>query len=222
MQVCWKCLCTKGTENLEWCYNNVSSSAPWRSSIYVQLPWTHEPTLSKTVGFSVKMIQIDVLHAFHLGWGRDLIASALRVLCTRRGFFLRATQELRLRSATLRLRSFVEQNHLTLTISKLTKANISWKADTYPEMRCKGFDTYVILRWLAYEVQCKDCGNNDLATVPCFLCNLCDFRLFFCGDLIWWPYGTRYLAECLLRHCGVRTLGADLWHMEICFCRMLK
>ena len=167
LQVCWLCEATKGTTDVETSYSNIADTAPWRQTIRTSDPWSSEakPTLSDTLGFSVDQLGVDILHIFHLGVGRDLCGSAIKLLASKRGYWNGRTQEARLRFATKRLKWWASQNHYSLSMSKLSKANISWKSDCFPELKAKGFDTFVTLRWLVWEVQFKDPGNDVLATV---------------------------------------------------------
>lgn len=164
--MCWKCLATKGEDAVDNCYTNADPGAPWRYTFYSQLPWgAVPPEFVNLVGFDVKMINIDIMHAWHLGVGRDLAGGAIQQLAKLRWFWHGRTQEDRLANATARLRRFCKQRNLLLTLRKLTKANLRWKTDCYPEVRCKAYDTYIILSWLADEVTNQNCGDDDLSTV---------------------------------------------------------
>lgn len=166
LKVCWRCNATKGTADVDWCYSNVSPSAPWRGSLWSQDPWPQNvvPSLTGLLGFSVRMLGVDLLHIFHLGVGRDLCGSAVRILVTKRGYWRGRNQEERLKFATQRLKSYAKQHGYSLTMSKLSKQSLNWKADAYPELKAKGFDCFVVLRWLISEIDNKDIGNDTLAT----------------------------------------------------------
>ena len=145
--MCWKCHATKGSENLDFCYTNVASDAGWLSTEYCTLPWSVTPELSKLPGFSLRMLALDTLHIFHLGIGRDLVGSILRVLCTLR-FWVGNNLDQRLASASVQLKQSARAHRLQLRLRKLTKANLNWRSSEYPESHTKGFDTYIILKWL--------------------------------------------------------------------------
>ena len=166
-QVCWKCKATKGQDDVQYCYTNMSLGAPWRATFYSEDPWDEQPGLAQTIGFNIRMIQIDCLHAWHLGTGRDLCGGAIKYLVKRPGFFSGRTQDARLAHASERLKEFCKQRGLRPSLRKLTKANVSW-GGWYPELRCKGFDTYLVLLWLVDEILSRDAGHDDLSTVPCF------------------------------------------------------
>lgn len=38
-------------------------------------------------------------------------------------------------------------------MKKLSKQNLTWVSDAYPEMKCKGHDTCIILAWLCHELE---------------------------------------------------------------------
>ena len=159
-------MATKGTHDESWSYSNVSEDSPWRSTLYSQLPWPQHvvPSLTGILGFSIKMIGVDILHIWHLGVGRDLCASAIKILTCKRGYWRGRNQEERLKVATQRLKWYAKQHGHTLTLSKLSKQSLSWKTDSFPELKSKGYDCFVVLRWLVWEVGNKDIGNDTLAT----------------------------------------------------------
>ena len=168
LKVCWKCKANKGTADAAWCYSNVDVSAPWRSTMYAEAPWPPNitPSLAKTIGFSVAMLGVDLLHIWYLGVGRDLCASAIRILARCRWYWHGNNVDSRLDFATQRLKWFAGQHHLKLAMSRITKQNLNWKNDSYPEMRVKGYDCSVVLRWLVWEMSQKDLDNDLLSTVP--------------------------------------------------------
>ena len=167
-QVCWKCEATKGNGSpLEMAYTNLADDAPWKATLYTSLPWRSQPELTGLVGFDLRMLQIDLLHAWHLGVGRDLCGGAIQQLAKQRNFWAGRNIDARLANATARLRAFAKSQSLTVALRRLSKASVNWKSDEYPELRAKGYDTYVVLKWLVHEVSAKDCGDDLLAKVPC-------------------------------------------------------
>ena len=149
------CLADKGTRSMEYCYTDVSSQARWRQTYGVRAPYAYAPSYLQLPGFEFSMVRPDVLHVFHLGVGRDLIGSAMRVLLQKSaGLFPGRTQALRLRAASERLLGFAAAHGYSLGIRRLTTANLGFQKKGYPELRGKGYDTFVILRWLISE--CKD------------------------------------------------------------------
>ena len=165
LQICWVCLCTKGSQDVQWSFTNLNEDSPWMSVLYQQDPWSVRPSLADVDGFTLRMLSIDLLHAFHLGVGRDLCGSAIRVLASqRRGLWPGSSIDARLEVATGRLRDFARQNKLSLTLKKLTKSNLTWESLKYPEIKCKGYDTYIVLKWLVEEVTMQDCGDDFLAS----------------------------------------------------------
>ena len=134
-------------------YTNCADDAAWRDTIYTTLPWPddQEPSLSKLPGFNLKMLGLDILHVFHLGTGRDLVGSAIRVLARLR-FWHGNNLDQQLASASVSMRSYAKQQRLPLRLKRLTKVNLNWKSHEYPEVHCKGYDTYVLLKWLEFEM----------------------------------------------------------------------
>ena len=107
------------------------------------------------------MLRPDVLHIWHLGVGRDLLASAIVVLVKQR-FFPGRTIDIRLGVASRSLRDFAKANHYNLSRRNLNKQCLNWKSAEYPELKTKGFDTAIIGMWLSDLVEKQDIGNDDM------------------------------------------------------------
>ena len=144
------CKATKGLtpETLPLAYTNVNDDAPWVATINSDAAWYYEPAYTSLDGFHVTLIQADILHAYHLGTGRDLIGSALVHMLEKRGFFDGNNIEARLASATVDLRRFCKANRLPLKLHKLSRSKLNWTGSGMPELRSSGYDTYVVNKWL--------------------------------------------------------------------------
>ncbi|CAL1158798.1 unnamed protein product [Cladocopium goreaui] len=160
-KVCWKCEATKGNTDMTNAYTDVAEHAPWKATLWTSLPWpiSEVPELTKVTGFDVKMISADLLHTWHLGCGRDLAGSCIKVLVGLRYFHGRSIER-SLAQATAQLKRFAKLHKHSLVLRKLTKANLNWS--DYPELRCKGFDTFVVLAWLQHEFSLQ--SKLDLMT----------------------------------------------------------
>ena len=142
----------------------MNDDSPWMNTFFTQDPWSVRPALADVDGFTMRMLSIDLLHAFHLGVGRDLCGSAIRIFASQRwGIWSGSNIEARLEFATSRLKAFASRNRLSLTLKKLSQSNLTWETLKYPELKCKGYDTYIVLKWLVEEVTLQDCGNDLLA-----------------------------------------------------------
>ena len=147
-------------------WTNLSPGAAWRGTMYDANPWDFTPSLPNLTGFDVRMIGMDLLHLFHLGVGRDMIGSAMRILC-RCEIFSGSNLDKKLAMASAWLRRYVKQSKLQLALKKFTKSNLGWNSKEYPEIHCKGYDTYVILKWLVHEVipSSPEKVPDDVATI---------------------------------------------------------
>ena len=110
--------------------------------------WEDAPPFSLLPGFNLRMIGVDILHAWHLGVCRDLIGSVLRVLSKLKIFRRGGNLEDQLSAASSSLRNFAKSRRLSLNLRRLSKSNLNWRSDAYPEAHCKGYDSYIILLWL--------------------------------------------------------------------------
>ena len=141
------------------------------------------PALCGLLGFNLQMLGVDLLHSWHLGVGRDLCASAIRFLATKRWYWRGRTQEGRLKTATQRLKWYAKNHKLALALGKLSKQSLNWKSDQFPELKAKGYDCYVVLKWLSWEVENKDIGNDLLATATS-MCIRFGFFMFTCLQVL--------------------------------------
>jgi hypothetical protein len=149
-QICWMCLASKGKRSLQHAFSDTRPTAGWRATLWASLPWDVESVLLQLVGFEVFMIMIDLMHAFHLGVGRDILGSALKTILRGKEFFNGSTIEKRMHAATMNMKKWAQDTKTSIRLKKLTKNNLTWKSDTYPELKCKAADTSAILSWLAH------------------------------------------------------------------------
>ena len=134
-------------------FTDLRPDSAWSATEYQQDPWSFTPSYSLLEGFSITMIQADLLHVFHLGVARDLIGSTLALFIKDKLIFSGATQADRLREATTNLKSFARGAKLPLKLHRLTKRKLGWDSKSYPEFRGSGYDAFVVLRWLVQVVQ---------------------------------------------------------------------
>ena len=172
------CRATKGSDgNASLCFTNVGAQASWRQTFFDSEPWVLKPAFMDLPAFRLEMLAPDVLHVFHLGIGRDLVASALRVLTKNQDVFVGRTQALRLRCATDRLLDFANHHGHQLSIKRLSSKTLGFKSKKYPEAHCKGFDCYVILRFLVQQVEQNPPPRPSLALWGALGCRQCSFCL---------------------------------------------
>lgn len=117
------------------------------------------------------MLTIDLLHAFHLGAGRDLVGGLIKYLAQHGGFLVGANQKQRLESAyTLCTQFLRDQGRERLSISGFHKARLNWGTD-FPSLRSKGADTYLILWWLAEDFLPSAPGVSPLVVLCAQSCH---------------------------------------------------
>ena len=81
--ICFRC---RATKNLEYQMTDMSEQALWRTSGHPDEVWHSPPALSNLHEFSLAIVSLDILHMYHIGVGRDIVASVL-VLLLRAGIF---------------------------------------------------------------------------------------------------------------------------------------
>ena len=156
---------------MDYCYTNLNEDAAWRSTLWSSLPWSETPELASCRGFDIKMIAADLLHVWHLGTARDLLGSCMKLLVKLR-YFPGATIEKSLARASVRVKNFAKANKLSLALGRFTKQNLTWTTGAYPEVKCKGYDSYIILAWLADEFA-KDPPSSADAALQTVLDEMC-------------------------------------------------
>ena len=82
-EICFKCCATK---DLRCPYTDVAPSADWRSRQRDEDLWHERPAIADLCHFSLRLITPDILHTYHLGVGRDVVASVLTLLLKGRQF----------------------------------------------------------------------------------------------------------------------------------------
>ena len=170
-QICWMCLATKGSHDLEMAYTNIAETAAWRETTYAVCPWEDPPSLSMLPGFQLQMLSIDILHVFHLGCGRDIIGSTIRVLARQR-FWRGSNLDQQLAAASVSLKAYASENGLNLRVRRLTKQNLNWKSAEYPEAHIKGADTFAIMKWLGHAMEAGGrCEPPPLIKTLIWACN---------------------------------------------------
>lgn len=71
------CAVCKATRGLQVPLTDLSDSAGWRSQLRDGEVWFARPPLANLRNFSMRLVTFDIMHTFHLGFGRDLAASVL-------------------------------------------------------------------------------------------------------------------------------------------------
>lgn len=153
-EVCFRCAATKGNYDFSCCYTDVSENAAWRSRGIGPM-WTIAPAMSGLIGFSEKLIALDLLHVFHLGVARDLCGTGFKLLCKGRDYYSGSKIDKRLLQLTKDLKDWCKRHGHVLSLTKVNKDTIKWKSGECPELRAKGADTLVCLRFLCDKLHQK-------------------------------------------------------------------
>ena len=134
-------------------YSNINDDAPWRPTEFVRDPWDVEPALMKLVGFSVRMVSLDIMHAFHLGIGRDIVGASIKILCKSKNHFLGRNIALRLSQLMKECKAYAQRHGLQLSFGRLKKSNLQWSNSKCPELKASAADTVVFLGYLSEKMQ---------------------------------------------------------------------
>ena len=173
-----------GRQNFDTVYTDVSETAGWRGAMHLDghcpLPWTDEPAFAKLHYFTLSMVRIDYMHTFHLGVGRDLVGSALKIMASSKHWFAGRNINARLQQIITAVKVFAKQNKKQVSISKLSKNALGWS--DCPEFKGSAADTAVFLQWLAKTLveMPPPPPHQGLEGVVWVANHICEF-LFTCG-----------------------------------------
>ena len=165
-------------------YSNINDDAPWRPTEYTRLPWGVQPALALLCGFSLSMIGLDIMHAFHLGVGRDVIGATIKILCRKKGIYNGNKIQVRLSQLMAECKAYAASVGKYLTFGKLKKSNLQWRNDKCPELRGSAADTKIFLGFLNEKLQTVDLPEDYQGLTACvwaanmFITNLSNAGFF--------------------------------------------
>ena len=153
-QVCYRCNATKGNQDVAYVYTDLSEGAAWRTDLDIPQLWEKPPAMSNLSEFDSTSIALDLLHIFHLGIARDLVGSGMKLLCRKRNeFYSGANISARLGQLSRELHAWVKACGLQLSLRKIKRENLKWRATCCPEIRCKAADAIICLQFLARKLE---------------------------------------------------------------------
>ena len=152
-QICLRCLASKGNADVGFCYTDISSAAKWRTEDVLAAAWDTEPSMAGLREFGEDVVAFDLLHVFHLGVLRDLLGSGLKLLCQNKSYYNARTIPKRLQAMTKEVKRWAQTNKVWLSLRKISKQTLVWKADRCPELRAKASDSLALLRFLSFKLQ---------------------------------------------------------------------
>ena len=177
-EVCFRCEASLGRRRPAMIYSNINDDAPWRRTEFLRNPWDEEPALMQLVGFSVPMISLDIMHAFHLGIGRDIVGASIKILCKKKNHFPGRNIGLRLGQLMKECKAYATRHGLQLSFGRLKKSNLQWSNSKCPELKASASDTAVFLGYLSEKLQAVQIDEPYQALTACvwaantFACNL--------------------------------------------------
>ena len=152
-QVCFRCTASKGNDVFGTVFTDVSSAAQWRLEEAGPI-WDVQPAVSRLFGFSEKLVSLDLLHVCHLGIMRDFLGTGFKLLTRKKDeYYSGQNITKRLSQLFAELKRFCKDNKLVLSMQRLKKNNLSWRGDCCPELRVKGADALICLRFLSWKLQ---------------------------------------------------------------------
>ena len=104
-------------------------------------------------GFHDQLIALDLLHVLHLGVMRDVVGTGFKLISRNREYYSGCSIDKRLRQLTADLKRWCRANGQTLSLNKIHKNTLLWRGDMCPELKAKGADALVCLRFLSSKLQ---------------------------------------------------------------------
>ena len=91
-------------------YTDFSLHAEWRGTeAGAPEPWDETPEFSKVAFFSPRLIRADWMHCWHMGVGRDLAGSALKIMAQSKFWYSLRNIKLRLLAMTREIKIFAKE-----------------------------------------------------------------------------------------------------------------
>jgi hypothetical protein len=183
--VCTRCQASRqsGTRVPFW---DFSAGAAWRATLFTQaqtLQLFNSP-LTLLPFFIPEMLWDDVMHSVFMGFGKDLVSSAIVLACYA-DHFGSGTLPAKLGRATDSWKSWCHVRGHSTTVTTIDRARLKFPSmGAVPMIICKAYDTKLLLSWLAETL--------SFVTAPASLClaalathSLCAmFHVLDCANLI--------------------------------------
>ena len=133
-------------------YTDVNVDAGWTTTEYSAEPWVVRPSFALIDGFDLRMVQVDWMHTWSLGVARDLLGSAIKLMCKDKSFYAGSSIGKRLKEFYRDLKIYVKATGKTLALKRLRKQTLCWSRGC-PELHCKAADAAVILSFLRSKLE---------------------------------------------------------------------
>ena len=139
-----------GRQDFGTVYTDPSATAQWRNSDWETVPWGVPPAYSTIPGFTLRMLSVDYMHTWNLGVCRDVVGSCIKLMASNKDYFPGETIQKRLNQILRSIKEFAAQRGKQISIKKLTKASLTWKAFKCPEFKASAYDSGVVLGWVVH------------------------------------------------------------------------
>jgi hypothetical protein len=160
--VCWMCDATKGAAGPDMAITTLNGG--WLDTMFENDPWVIPPALSLLKGFHIKMVAPDTLHVWHIGHGRDFLASVI-VHLLETGAFGAGGVPFAIKEANRSLHAYVRANKLPQVKTPISRDSLTWHAGTYPELKIsKAAQVGVVHKWLAHLASSNFIADDMVAT----------------------------------------------------------
>ena len=157
------CFLCEASKSMDCPYTDTSASAKWRDTYLKSDPWTVAPEITKLADWSLLRVSIDLMHTFHLGLGRDIIASTLLILLRSRGLVAGSSVKERMMTVSALIKAFAKQKQRAFPAKWcLTNQKLGLKTNKFAEFHGKAWQAGVIIQWLASFFEATPCADPNV------------------------------------------------------------
>ncbi|CAE7269334.1 unnamed protein product [Symbiodinium microadriaticum] len=150
-KVCFKCLASRSDPDM--LYTDCSADAPWTATEYSeQEPWVDRPAFASIDGFDLQMVQVDWMHTWSLGVARDVLGSAIKLMCKDKSIYGGPTIAKRLNQLFKDLKIYAKVHGQTVAMKRLRKNTLRWSGGC-PELHCKAADASTFMSFVRMKLQ---------------------------------------------------------------------
>ncbi|CAE7833162.1 unnamed protein product [Symbiodinium sp. CCMP2592] len=149
-QVCFKCLASRSDPGM--LYTDINVDAPWTTTEYSHEPWVDRPAFAFIDGFDLQMVQVDWMHTWSLGVARDILGSAIKLMCRDTSIYGGPTIPKRLNELFKDLKIYAAATGKTVAMKRLRKSSLHWNRGC-PELHCKAADASTFMSFVLKKLE---------------------------------------------------------------------
>lgn len=133
-------------------YTDINVDAFWTTTEYSNDPWLDRPAFAFIDGFDLRMVQVDWMHTWSLGVARDVLGSAIKLMCRDNSIYGGSTIPKRLNELFRDLKIYAKANGKVVAMKRLRKSSLHWSRGC-PELHCKAADAATFMSFVLMKLE---------------------------------------------------------------------